>query len=133
MNRGDAPALDAWLEPRLDEAPAELAEAVRQLLREAAAVAGERDEGLYEGIPGALAAAALCGFDGVVDRGETDQASRTTALRLLAADATLTYAFEAAADLGVDVLELAARAGVAGALGARLRARDAAAGGGSAS
>ncbi|MGI9039108.1 MAG: hypothetical protein ACR2GQ_09615 [Gemmatimonadota bacterium] len=127
-------ALEAWLGPRLDHAPAELAEAVRRLLEEALTITGEPGERLFglarspEDIPGTLAAAALRGFDGVVDCAEADQASRPAALRLLAADASLTYAFEAAADLGADVLDLAARAGAAGALGARLRARRAAPG-----
>lgn len=124
MTPAERSALEAWLGPRLAEAPAELAGAVLQLIEEAAAAHG-CDERFSDGIPAVLAVAALRGFDGVVDRGETDQASRTAALRLLAADASLTYAFEAAADLGGDVLELAARAGVEGALGHRLRAREA--------
>jgi hypothetical protein len=111
-------AVEAWLAPRLAQAPEELAGAVRRLLGE---VVDARGGGLARGIPGDLAAAALRGFDGMIDDGETDQASRSAALRLLAADALLTYAFEAAADLGGDVLELAARAGVDGALGERLR------------
>jgi hypothetical protein len=67
-------AVEAWLAPRLAQAPEELAGAVRRLLGE---VVDARGGGLARGIPGDLAAAALRGFDGMIDDGETDQASRS--------------------------------------------------------
>lgn len=109
--------LDGWLEPRLAKAPTELADAIRQLVREA-------DEDGTD-IPARLAAAALRGFDDVLTETAADLRSRRAALRLLAADASLTYAFEAAADLDIDVVELADGLGPRGVLGAML---DAAAG-----
>jgi len=109
--RGDA--LRAWLEPRLEGAPPELAEAVRMLIGEVRAA--EAVEGAE--VPDVLAAAALTGLDGVL----ADAAPpREAALRLLAADASLTYAFEAAASLGTDVEALALRIGPGGELGRRL-------------
>jgi hypothetical protein len=115
--------LSEWLAPRLEAAPTELAAAIRELLREAQhrGDAGEED-GDASTIPGRLGSAALWGLDAVscgddpVDR----RSPHGTALRLLAADAALTYAFEAAADLGGDVVGLAVRLGPRGALGARL-------------
>ncbi len=106
--------LDGWLEPRLAEAPSELADAIRQLVC-------ELDEDGAD-IPGRLAAAALRGFDDVLTETAGDLRSRRAALRLLAADASLTYAFEAAADLGIDVVEMADGLGPRGALGAMLDA-----------
>lgn len=123
--------LDSWLEPRLAEAPPELANAIRQLMREAGdAGAGEHpadDSAPSAGIPERLAAAALRGFEDVLHETAADLRSRRAALRLLAADASLTYAFEAAADLELDVIDLADGLGPCGALGTLL---DATAGGG---
>lgn len=96
------------------QAPSELADAVRQLVREP----GEDDAD----IPARLAAAALRGFDDVLTETAADLRSRRAALRLLAADASLTYAFEAAVDLDIDVVELADGLGPRGALGAMLDA-----------
>lgn len=112
-----------WLEPRLRGAPPELAAAIRGLLDEASepAVAGAAASG-SDTIPDLLAAAALRGLDGVLEQTAVDRRSRAGALRLLAADASLTFAFEAAADLGLDAVELADRLGPRGALGARLEA-----------
>ena len=111
-----------WLEPRLEGAPPELAEAVRGLIREL-----DADSRLSDlDVPELLAAAALRGLDGVLGREEAD---RKAALRLLAADASLTYAFEAAASLGTDAEELAIRMGPTGELGRRL-GEQAPAGGG---
>lgn len=104
--------LDGWLEPRLAVAPSELADAIRQLVR-------EPDEGGAD-IPGRLAAAALRGFDDVLTETSADLRSRRAALRLLAADASLTYAFEAAADLDIDIVDLADALGPRGVLGAML-------------
>lgn len=108
-----ADGVAAWLEPRLRAAPRELAEAVRELVGE---VRAEETVESAE-VPDVLAAAALRGFDGVLV--ETAPA-RGAALRLLAADASLTYAFEAAASLGTDVEKLALRIGPGGELGRRL-------------
>ena len=69
----------------------------------------------------ALANAALRGLDEVVAR----EGDRGTALRLLAADAALTYAFQAAAELGEDVSALAERVGLGGELGRRIRSAGA--------
>ena len=105
--------VSAWLEARLAGAPPELAEAVRGLIREVRV--GEAVEGAD--VPGVLAAAALTGLDGVLAEAAP---AREAALRLLAADASLTYAFEAAASLGTDVEALALRIGPGGELGRRL-------------
>jgi hypothetical protein len=108
-------------------APPELAAAIRELLAET----GGDGAGPAFTVPDGLAAAALRGIDEVACRDAApDRPVRDTALRLLAADAALTYAFEAAADLGADVVVLAERLGPRGALGARLSGRsgDAAAG-----
>lgn len=102
-----------WLEPRLAGAPAELAAAVRELLGE---VETDADGGFLD-VPETLAAAALLGFEGVLERADP---AREVALRLLAADAALTYAFEAAASLGRDVDDLAMRIGPGGELGRRI-------------
>lgn len=114
--------LNDWLAPRLALAPPDLAGAIRELLREAdsAGAPDHGEAGDAETIPARLAAAALCGIDGVACGDEVTDRRRGTALRLLAADAALTYAFEAAADLGGDVVGLAARLGPRGALGDRL-------------
>ena len=108
--------LDDWLEPRLRGAPPELASAVRELLGE-----GDADA---EAIPTRLAEAALRGFDEVLGDTRPDPASRRAALRLLAADASLTCAFEAAADLRLGAVELADRLGPGGRLGAALAAAE---------
>ena len=105
--------VEIWLEPRLVDAPAELAAAVRELLGEFEADA----ERQMLDVPDTLAAAALLGFERVLEPADP---AREVALRLLAADAALTYAFEAAASLGRDVDELAVRIGPSGELGHRL-------------
>ena len=105
--------LDQWLEPRLAGAPGELAEAVRRLLQEVSTESDSNSSDVSE----VLAGAAMRGFDGVL---ATDDAPRKVALRLLAADAALTYAFEAAATLGGDVYALARHLGPNGELGRRL-------------
>ncbi|MGD8495814.1 MAG: hypothetical protein PVF05_06445 [Gemmatimonadales bacterium] len=118
--------LDEWLKPRLVAAPPELAAAIRELLVEAGVDGADPASDASEG----LAAAALRGIDEVA-RGDAapERPVRGPALRLLAADAALTYAFEAAADLGTDVVALAERLGPRGALGARLSGRSSAADG----
>jgi hypothetical protein len=99
----------AWLRPRLAEAPPELVADIVTLL--------ETTPGLDLSDPvAALAGAALAGLAQVAE-GSGD---RTEALRLLAADAALTYAFEAAAEAGTSA-ELAARVGLGGEIGERLQ------------
>ena len=97
-----------WLEPRLRDTPAELAQDILRLLDTVPA------EHLSDP-PRALASAALAGLDQVA----SGAGDRTEALRLLAADAALTWAFEAAAGEG-SVAGLAAAVGLRGELGRRL-------------
>ena len=99
-----------WLETRLAAAPPELAADVRALVREA-------DEG-GDAIAELLARAALEGLAEVVD----GLGRRDSALRLLSADAALTFAFEAAAELGGDVRALCNNLGPRGEFGRRLSA-----------
>ena len=101
--------LEAWLAGRLEGAPAELADAVWPLVR------GRLEEGEDGLMHAALAALAT------VEEGE---ANRAQAVTLLAADAILTYALEAAADpaLGGSAARarrLADRAGPGGLIGER--------------
>lgn len=129
-----------WLRPRLERVPEELAGAVRDCVRRASggeagpeAAASPRAEGppaaggaTPEGgpgatsgrtsVPGLLARAAVEEFDRVGCRRE----DREAAVRLLAADACLTYGFEAAAELDADVPGLADAIGLQGRIGARL-------------
>ncbi len=111
-NEISSSTMRGWLDSRLADVPLQLAEAVRAL----------SGESLSDG-PEGLVTAALHGFDVVVD----GTGSRPSALELLAADALLTYAFEAAADpslegSAVKSVRLAARVGPAGEIGARLAA-----------
>lgn len=109
----DAPGEEArrrsleWLRPRLERVPEELAGAVRDCVRRASG---------GEAVPELLARAAVEEFDRVACRRD----DREAAVRLLAADASLTYAFEAAAELDADVPELADAVGLQGRIGARL-------------
>lgn len=82
----------AWLDPRLAEVPEELAEAVRACVRRAELERPEEEAVVAR----VLAVAATQEFDRVV---ELEQ-DRRAAIRLLAADASLTYAFEAASETG---------------------------------
>lgn len=104
----------AWLEPRLDRVPEELARTVRDCVRQAAADPASGGGG--ESVPGLLSRCAAEELDRVVARPE----ARDVAVRLLAADASLTWAFEAAAELGEDVAALADAAGLRGRIGRRL-------------
>lgn len=108
----------AWLEPRLEEVPAELADAVRACVRRVGEDAGS------DGVAGLLAEAAVAEFDRVLELPQ----SRENAVRLLAADASLTYAFEATADLGEDPVALSDAAGIRGRIGERLERLAAGAG-----
>ena len=110
----DREQAEAWLEPRLRGAPPRLADAVRRCLGRVAP--GEEPGGLS----GWLAHAALEEF-GRVEAGRAGD--RDEALRLLAADASLTFAFEAAAERGEDLGRLADEWGPAGRIGAELAAR----------
>lgn len=84
---GQAPVnLDGWLATREPPPPAELRERVRLLAGGAGAPGDDRAE--------ALIAAARRALDGLIATGSMDRAS---ALDLLAVDALVTYAFEAAA------------------------------------
>jgi hypothetical protein len=103
--------LERWLESRLAGVPAELGAQVRTSL------ADREPADSAEQVASAFGEAALRGLDRV----RAGQQSREDALHLLAADACLTYAFEAAADLGGDPAALAWRFGASGALGARIR------------
>lgn len=109
-----------WLAPRLLGAPPELAAAIRGLLEPGSD--GTASEASPSSIADCLAQAAIEGFDGVLEPSAPPARSREMALRLLAADALLTYAFEAAADLGTGIDELAERIGPGGTFGARLQA-----------
>ncbi|MCZ0936970.1 MAG: hypothetical protein OXJ54_17565 [Gemmatimonadetes bacterium] len=101
--------LETWLAGRLESAPPELAEAVWPLVRGRLA---EGEEGLVH--------AAL---DALADAAEGEEA-RAGAVTLLAADAILTYALEAAADPALGgsaarACRLAERAGPDGLIGER--------------
>lgn len=100
----------AWLAPRLERVPDELAERVRRVVR-------ATDPGP---VPERLASAAV---DELARLAEAPQ-DRDAAVRLLAADATLTWAFESAAELGADVPALADATGMRGRIGDLLRARE---------
>lgn len=115
-------ATEEWLDGKLAGAPPELATDVRTLIRNSGDDA--RDEH-GDAIAGLLARAGLAGLDEIVHGG----GGRETALRLLAADATLTLAFEAAAELGGDVRLLCRRLGPSGELGLRFD-RESRSGGG---
>ncbi|WP_419949408.1 hypothetical protein [Candidatus Palauibacter sp.] len=104
--------LATWLETRLREAPPELAEAIRSRVAE---VLDDGEEGLVYVALEALEAAASGG------------GSRGSAIDLLAADAILTYALEAAADPALGgsaarALHLSRRIGPAGLIGERFDA-----------
>ena len=104
---------ERWLEPRLAHVPPALAAAVRDIVaRDSRALS-------TEDIPDFLARTALRELDEAL---ATPEGRERGALRLLAADAILTYAFEAATSLGTDALALAERLGLNGEIGARLRA-----------
>ncbi len=102
------------MEPRLRDAPPRLAEAVRGCLERA------ETDGAPEALSGWLARAALQEL-GCVEAGRTGD--RDEALRLLAADASLTLAFEAAAENGEELARVADEWGAPGRLGRCLAAR----------
>lgn len=101
--------LETWLAGRIESAPPELAEAVWPLVRGRLA---EGEEGLVHAALDALSAAT------------EGEATRAEAVTMLAADAILTYALEAAADpaLGGSAARasrLAERIGPGGLIGER--------------
>lgn len=84
---------------------------------EATSAEGADPGGSAGPVAGVLARAALRELDRV-----TEMEGREAALALLAADAALTYSFEAALDDGSSPTDLAAAVGLRGALGRRLAA-----------
>lgn len=117
MSREDALA---WLEGRLDGVHPALAEAVRRCVEGAPEPDGPTS------VAETLADAAAAELEDLAG-GSQDRAA---AVRLLAADAVLTYAFEAVAEQGGDPDALAGRVGPEGVLGRALvrAARSAGAG-----
>lgn len=99
-----------WVEGRLGDVHPELAEAVRRCVGEV------RETASATSVAEALADAASAELEAVA-RGPQDRAA---AVRLLAADAVLTYAFEAVAEEGGDPSALAERVGPRGTLGRAL-------------
>jgi hypothetical protein len=116
-------AAGRWLDERLAAAPPELASDVRALVR---AVADDSPEEHGDAIARLLARAGLAGLDEIVD----GRGGRESALRLLAADAALTLAFEAAAELDGNLPDLCTWLGPSGEIGKRLE-RERGTGGGS--
>lgn len=133
----------SWLEPRLEEVPDELARAVRDAVRrglealeaasgsaaEGSVTPAEAPEAMPHGfepgraapeplpdtssVPDTLAWIAVRELDRVADAPRDQDA----AVRLLAADASLTWAFEAAAELDEELEGLADRSGLHGRIG----------------
>lgn len=99
-----------WVEARLGDVHPELAEAVRRCVGEVRVTESATS------VAEALADAAAAELESVA-RGAQDRAA---AVRLLAADAVLTYAFEAVAEEGGDPAALAERVGPRGTLGRAL-------------
>jgi glutathione S-transferase len=99
-----------WLHGRIGDLHPELAAAIRRCVREGP------DPDAGSGVAEVLADAASAALERVA-HGPQDRAA---AVRLLAADAVLTYAFEAAATEGGDPGDLADRVGLRGTLGRAL-------------
>ncbi len=99
-----------WLHERLSGVHPELAAAIRRCVREGPSPKEE------DGISGVLAAAAAAELERLASAAQ----DRAAAVRLLAADAVLTYAFEAAAREGEDPETLADHVGLQGTLGRAL-------------
>ena len=95
-----ADALNAWLAARLPARPASLADQMRRSIA-ACPAARLADAG---SVADALGAVGLCALDSVAASTSTHD---DLALELLAADAFVTYAFEAAAEEGRDIGPLA--------------------------
>lgn len=119
--RSPLAATRTWLAARLEEVPPVLSDAVDEVL-ERAASPESRPGGVHppaDSVPDFLAYAAICELERVA----LEDHDRELAVRLLAADACLTWAFEAAADAGTDEeLEALAEAnGLRGRIGDLLR------------
>jgi len=99
-----------WLESKLVEVPDELAGAIRDALPRPGSSSSAASA---VGVGAWLAEIAVGELSAVASGDDT----RECALRLLAADALLTYAFEAAAELGEDLPALARAHGPLGRLG----------------
>lgn len=122
---GPLAATRAWLAARADEVPEVLTDAVDAAL-ERAARAEARPAHVRppsDSVPDFLAYTAVCELEGVA-REEHD---RELAVRLLAADACLTWAFEAAAERGTgeELERLAEANGLRGRIGDLLRRLEA--------
>lgn len=107
--------LESWLEARLASVPPELAGAIRSLVSEASEEGEDEEE--------ELVTVALNTLEAVAAGGGT----RGSAIDLLAGDALLTYAFEAAADperggSAARARGLARRTGPTGLIGVRFDA-----------
>jgi hypothetical protein len=89
----------SWISTRSPVPPAALTERLREVIG--------RDEPVADRRARALLDASLVLLDTVMERAET---SRSGALSLLAADALITYAFEAAADDPGSIVPLATEA-----------------------
>lgn len=103
----DAPALLAWIESRTPAPPASLRARLREIV---ATRAAERAAG---GLPGdaSVADALISSADWLLARLLSDGClTRRSAVDLLAADALITYAFEASSDEPATIEARAARA-----------------------
>ena len=101
-----------WLHPRLEGMHPELAAAIRRCVREGP------ETGRDDATSDILADAAAAELTRISRRPQ----DRAAAVRLLAADAVLTFAFEAVATAGGDPDALADRVGLRGTLGRALLA-----------
>jgi len=107
----------AWLESRDPAAPpellAKLQEAVAALRADAGdSLSGAHSHGMGQGTDEALPALVTTLAEAALDRFRAALAlgdDRSAAFELLAADALLTYAFEAAAEVGPDAVSACAR------------------------
>jgi hypothetical protein len=97
-----AARIEAWLAARVPNRPAALAERMSSLVAACPADALAADASM-------AAAMGTLGTFAVSRVNETTDATPDLALELLAADAFVTYAFEAAAEESVDVMSLALR------------------------
>ncbi len=96
-----SPELVAWLDAREPQPPATLRERMLTALSDSA-----RDSVAVSAIPTSLAEAAIGALSIAIEKCD----ERASALDLLAADALLTYAMEAAAEQGGEALDAIAEA-----------------------
>ena len=90
--------LKSWLSPRLERVPESLRARILEAVAGVRAVQGFDDRGAT--IPDALKSCA----DVLLEEARVGPPTRDTAITLLAADALITYACEAAAELGPEML-----------------------------